>query len=50
MQVQQLLMKKFKKLPDEYKEKIKGLSKDTLDTVAVDIFEISSIEELKQYF
>ena len=45
-----ILMEKFKKLPKEYKEKIKGLSEDSLDIIAVDIFEISSIEELKQYF
>lgn len=32
---------------NDIKEKIKGLSEDTLDTIAVDIFEINSIEELE---
>ena len=45
-----LLIKKFKKLPNEYREKIKALPEDTIDIIAVDIFEINSIEELKQYF
>jgi hypothetical protein len=45
-----LLIKKFKKVPNEYKEKIKTLPEETLDIIAIDIFEISSIEELKQYF
>lgn len=45
-----LLMKKIKKLPDGYKEKIKSLSEDNLDTIAGDIFEINSIEELERYF
>lgn len=44
------LTKKFKKLPDEYKQKIKTLSEETIDIIAVDIFEINSIDELKQYF
>lgn len=45
-----LLMKKFKKLPDEYKEKIMKLSNDTLDLIAMEIFEITSVEELDRYF
>ncbi|MEW9096473.1 MAG: DUF4351 domain-containing protein [Clostridiaceae bacterium] len=43
-------MKKFKKVPNEYKEKIKILPEETLEIIAIDIFEISSIEELEQYF
>lgn len=45
-----LLIKKFKKVPNEYKEKIKNLPEDTLDIIAMEIFQMSSIEELKQYF
>ncbi|MBC2579184.1 DUF4351 domain-containing protein [Clostridium sp. DJ247] len=44
------LIKKFKKVPSEYKEKIKSLPEETLDIIAIDIFDINSIEELKQYF
>lgn len=45
-----LLIKKFKKLPDQYKEKIKLLPEETLEIIATDIFELNSIEELEQYF
>lgn len=45
-----LLIKKFKKVHSEYKEKIKTLPEETLDIIAIDIFELNSIEELKQYF
>ncbi|NME96523.1 DUF4351 domain-containing protein [Clostridium cochlearium] len=44
------LMKKFKKLPNGYKEKIKALPKETIELIATDIFELNSIEELEQYF
>ncbi|MBU5483402.1 DUF4351 domain-containing protein [Clostridium sp. MSJ-11] len=45
-----MLVKKFKKVPNEYKEKIKTLPEETLEIIAIDIFEINSIEELEQYF
>lgn len=45
-----LLMKKFKKIPNEYKEKIKTLPEDTVDAIATDIFDLTSVEELEQYF
>jgi hypothetical protein len=44
------LMKKFKKLPEEYKNKIKGLSEDTLEIIATDIFELERVEDLEKYF
>jgi hypothetical protein len=43
-------MKKFKKLPKEYKENIMKLSNDTLELIAIDIFDLNSVEELKRYF
>lgn len=45
-----MLMKKFKKIPNEYKEKIKALPEETIELIATDIFELNSIEELEQYF
>lgn len=45
-----LIIKKFKKIPKEYIEKIKTLPEQTLDIMAIDIFELNSIEELEQYF
>ncbi|MCW6109218.1 DUF4351 domain-containing protein [Clostridium sporogenes] len=44
------LMKKFKKVPNEYKEKIKTLPKETIELIAIDIFELNSVEELERYF
>jgi hypothetical protein len=43
-------MKKFKKLPKEYKENIMKLSNDILELIAIDIFDLNSVEELKRYF
>jgi len=45
-----ILTKKFKKVPEEYKDKIKTLPQETLDIIAIDIFEMDSIKELEQYF
>ncbi len=45
-----MLMRKFKKVPNEYKEKIKSLPEETIELIATDIFELNSIEELEQYF
>ncbi|AJD28351.1 DUF4351 domain-containing protein [Clostridium botulinum] len=44
------LMKKFKKVPNEYKEKIKILPEETIELIATDIFELNSVEELERYF
>lgn len=44
------LMKKFKKVPNEYKEKIKTLPKETIELIAIDIFELNSVEALERYF
>lgn len=44
------LMKKFKKVPDNYKEKIRKLPAETLELIAIDIFDMKSIDELEQYF
>ncbi len=44
------LMKKFKKVHNEYKEKIKILPKETIELIAIDIFELNSVEELERYF
>jgi len=44
------LLKKFKKLPDGYIEKIMSLKPEVIETIATDIFEINSVEDLKQYF
>jgi len=43
------LMKKFKKVPQEYKEKIIELPEDTLDLIGSEIFDLKSVEDLKQY-
>lgn len=45
-----LLIKKFKTVPNEYREKIKSLPEDTIDIIATDIFEIEKLEDLKKYF
>lgn len=45
-----LLIKKFKAVPDEYKEKIKGLPEEVLEVISTDIFDMESIEELAKYF
>ena len=45
-----LLMKKFKKLPDEYINKIKRLSNEALEVIATDIFDMENIEEIERYF
>jgi hypothetical protein len=44
-----LLAKKFKKVPEEYQEKIKKLDPVTLNTLAMDIFEINDLKELENY-
>ncbi len=43
------LMKKFKILPDEYKEKIRNLSGDVIEHIGTEIFDMESLEDLKKY-
>lgn len=44
------LIKKFKIVPEEYKENIRALPQDVLEVIGTEIFEINSIDELKKYF
>lgn len=43
------LMKKFKRLPEEYKNKIKQLPEETLELIGMDIFDLESVEDLEKY-
>ncbi|KOA18736.1 hypothetical protein CLHOM_30200 [Clostridium homopropionicum DSM 5847] len=45
-----LLIKKFKSVPEEYKERIRKLPEETIDVIATDIFEIDKAEEIEKYF
>lgn len=45
-----ILMKKFKFIPEEYKNKIKKLDEASIDVIATDIFEIEDLEDLLKYF
>ena len=45
-----LLIKKFGFLSKEYKNKISKLSKETIDIILMEIFDIKSINELDKYF
>lgn len=45
-----LLIKKFKSLPEEYKNKIKALPEETIEIIATEIFDIEKLEDVKQYF
>ena len=44
------LIKKFKILPDEYKNKLRNLPSKTIDDIGIDIFDLESVEDLKKYF
>lgn len=44
-----LLIKKFGFLSEEYKNKISKLSKETIDIILMEIFDIKSINELDKY-
>ncbi|OAA83846.1 hypothetical protein WY13_02975 [Clostridium ljungdahlii] len=44
------ILKKFKKVPQEYIYRIKCLSDETLECIATDIFDMESVEDLKKYF
>lgn len=43
------LTKKFKILPNEYKDKIMTLSEEKLEAIGLEIFDMESIEDLKKY-
>ncbi|WBW95231.1 DUF4351 domain-containing protein [Oceanirhabdus sp. W0125-5] len=43
------LVKKFKKIPEEYKIKIKELPQETLDVLGMDIFDLNSVEDVEKY-
>ncbi len=45
-----LLLKKFKNLPADYKDKIMNLPINAIDRIGMDIFDIDSMEELEEYF
>ncbi len=45
-----MLVKKFKNVPNEYREKIKNLPQDTIEVIGMDIFEMNSINDLEKYF
>ena len=44
------LNKKIGKLSEETIKKLKSLDSNVLDKIAIDIFDIDSIEDLKKYF
>ncbi len=44
------LIKKFKKLPENYKVKILNLSQESLEVLGGDIFDLEKVEDLEQYF
>ena len=44
------LIKKFQAIPEKYKSKIITLPEETLETIAMDIFDMNSVEDLKKYF
>jgi flagellar biosynthesis/type III secretory pathway protein FliH len=44
------LIKKFKILPDDCKNKLRTLPEKTIDTIGTEIFDMESIEDLKKYF
>lgn len=48
--ITKMLVKKFAELPEEYTYKINKLSDETLDNIAVNIFDMEKIEELEKYF
>jgi predicted transposase YdaD len=43
------LIKKFKKVPNEYIEKIKTLSPNIIDILALEIFDMQDIKDLEKY-
>ncbi|MBE6064442.1 DUF4351 domain-containing protein [Clostridium cochlearium] len=45
-----LLTKKFKKVPKEYIKNIKALPMDTIEVIALEIFDMKDIKDLEKYF
>ncbi len=43
------LIKKFKSVPNEYKEKIKKMPEETIEIIATDIFDMEKIEDVEKY-
>lgn len=44
------LTKKFNKVPDDYKKILMELPEERLEIIAIEIFNINSIEEIEKYF
>lgn len=44
------LIKKFKTLPQEYKDKIRKLPMDSIEIIATDIFDLEKVQDLEKYF
>lgn len=42
-------MKKFKKLPEVYQNKIKQLPEEVLELIGMEIFDLESLEDLDKY-
>ncbi len=47
--VEKLLLRKFKSVSDEYREKLKEQDKAKLEIIATEILEMEDIEELEDY-
>jgi len=45
-----LLTKKFKKVPEDYIEKLKALQDRTIELIGADIFEIEDVKDIEKYF
>ena len=45
-----LLIKKFKFVPQGYMDRINNLTEDTIEVIAMDIFDLERIEDLEEYF
>jgi hypothetical protein len=43
------LIKRFNGLSDYYTEKIKDLPEETIDLIAIDIFDLERVEDFKKY-
>jgi len=43
------LIKKFTTVPKEYRENIKKLPEETIDVIAIEIFDLKDIKELEKY-
>lgn len=44
------LIKKFTTVPKEYRDNIKKLPEETIDVIAIEIFDLKDIKELEKYF